>query len=255
MQRPRKLLMETRQIILDKTPGSPESTKNTKRIENMTSELAKYFDRLNDTFPYDEMPQKKEGMNDSDITDDIMNLLIPALVTLQPMLNNIIQTNAYRSYIDTSRDFIKTFNTGKSLPIENAIEYASNRSAQMIKNIDETTRKRIQELVKQNLKQNKSIDDLAKAIQSEFNEMSRSRAYKIARTETADALGDASMRQAKDENLEEKTIILGSNPCVICLDNEAEGWMDINDGYSSGDDRAPFHPNCVCTNIYRRKPI
>lgn len=252
MQDPKTLLIEARQIILDRTPGSPEATKNAKRIENVSLELKKYFKKLDETFPYEEMNPYPEGTPKSTVIDDIMNLLIPTLVVLQPMLNNIIQTNAYRSYIDSSRDFIRYNSLNKTLPIEDAIEYASARSANMITKIDDATRNRIRDLVTKNLRENKSIDDLARAIQSEFKDMSKSRAYTIARTETADALSDASMKQAKSEGMEEKTIILGANACEICIGNESDGWIGIYDGFSSGEDRPPFHPNCVCSVIFRR---
>jgi len=42
-----------------------------------------------------------------------------------------------------------------------------------------------------------------------------------------------------------------SGPCIVCDDNEAEGWIDSEDVYPSGDDGPPFHPNCVCTEEYK----
>ncbi len=42
-----------------------------------------------------------------------------------------------------------------------------------------------------------------------------------------------------------------SGPCPVCDDNEAEGWIDSEDVYPSGDDAPPFHPNCVCSEEYR----
>lgn len=44
-----------------------------------------------------------------------------------------------------------------------------------------------------------------------------------------------------------------SGPCEICDDNEAEGWIDSEDVYPSGDDGPPYHPNCVCEEEYREK--
>lgn len=42
-----------------------------------------------------------------------------------------------------------------------------------------------------------------------------------------------------------------SGPCEICDENEAEGWIDSEDVYPSGDDGPPFHPNCVCSEEYK----
>jgi len=46
-----------------------------------------------------------------------------------------------------------------------------------------------------------------------------------------------------------------SGPCEICEDNQAEGWIDSEAVYPSGDDGPPFHPNCVCTEEYKEKRV
>ena len=42
-----------------------------------------------------------------------------------------------------------------------------------------------------------------------------------------------------------------SGPCEDCDGNEAEGWIDSEAIYPSGDDGPPFHPNCVCEEEYK----
>ncbi len=46
-----------------------------------------------------------------------------------------------------------------------------------------------------------------------------------------------------------------SGPCEICDENEAEGWIDSESIYVSGDDGPPFHPNCVCSEEYKEKRV
>jgi len=46
-----------------------------------------------------------------------------------------------------------------------------------------------------------------------------------------------------------------SGPCEICEENQAEGWIDSEAVYPSGDDGPPFHPNCVCTEEYKEKRV
>jgi hypothetical protein len=46
-----------------------------------------------------------------------------------------------------------------------------------------------------------------------------------------------------------------SGPCEVCDENEAEGWIDSEDVYPSGDDGPPFHPNCVCSEEYKEKRV
>ncbi len=46
-----------------------------------------------------------------------------------------------------------------------------------------------------------------------------------------------------------------SGQCELCEENEAEGWIDSEDVYPSGDDGPPFHPNCVCSEEYRERRV
>ena len=84
------------------------------------------------------------------------------------------------------------------------------------------------------------------------------RAMTIARTELSGAYGNGqleSVRQAAEGGFlpglpEKEWMAGGGNPCDICLDNEGEGPIPINQTFSSGDDTHPAHPKCECSVGY-----
>lgn len=43
-----------------------------------------------------------------------------------------------------------------------------------------------------------------------------------------------------------KRWITDADPCDLCEENEAAGWIDIDDVWPNADD-VPCHPNCLCT--------
>ena len=90
------------------------------------------------------------------------------------------------------------------------------------------------------------------------NYLHRVRADRIARTELSDAYNFGqldSMRQARLGGLlpgepEKSWIAGGPRPCEICLGNEADGPIPIDNTFSSGDDRPTAHPCCACAVAY-----
>ena len=87
------------------------------------------------------------------------------------------------------------------------------------------------------------------------------RADRIARTELADAYNFGQMnsiRGALDEGLLEGTVEKrwmagGANPCEICLENEAAGYIKLDASFPSGDDHPTAHPDCECAIGYKVK--
>lgn len=40
---------------------------------------------------------------------------------------------------------------------------------------------------------------------------------------------------------------MGPKPCETCLANESEGWIPLEDSFSSGDLIPVSHPGCYCS--------
>ena len=78
--------------------------------------------------------------------------------------------------------------------------------------------------------------------------MSRHRSELIARTETADALSQASLNAMEDMGIEGKQWITVGDEKVSdeCLGNEADGVIPVGQAFSGGAMAPPQHPDCRC---------
>jgi hypothetical protein len=47
-------------------------------------------------------------------------------------------------------------------------------------------------------------------------------------------------------SLNQKQWITSDDPCPQCEENAAQGWIDADETFDSGDDEPPAHPNCEC---------
>jgi len=112
--------------------------------------------------------------------------------------------------------------------------------------IDDTTKARIINVIDEGKQAGMTNDEVADSINDEFDQISGTRADMIARTETANVAGQADMAAATENGVQTKHWVVAGPGCPICDDNEADGSIDINDSFSSGDDTVPAHPNCEC---------
>ena len=138
-----------------------------------------------------------------------------------------------------------------------AIKYAEKHSAELIKQIDETTKNEMKDLITESLKNSLSINRIAEKIKDKFDKYSVYRASLIAQMETAIAYSQATRRQ--NDIFTKKLWIVGWKRAVTQkdsrvrqshLENEAEGWIPKNQVFSSGDDNAPFGFFCRCRVDY-----
>jgi len=103
-----------------------------------------------------------------------------------------------------------------------------------------------------------SQDAILRQTQKYSEYLLNNRAITIARTELSDAYNFGqfdSVKQASNGGHlpgppEKEWIAGGGNPCDICLDNEGEGVIPINQVFSSGDDTPTAHPRCACSLGY-----
>lgn len=116
--------------------------------------------------------------------------------------------------------------------------------------IDESTRDMIRDTIADGLEENIGTDAIAEAIMDSTG-FSEERADLIAHTEIARANSMAAVegyRGARDDlgvNVKKEWLV-SDEPCPICVDNEADGAIDLDDDFSSGDGEPPAHPNCEC---------
>lgn len=90
------------------------------------------------------------------------------------------------------------------------------------------------------------------AVQDTFEDFSDTRAEMIAQTEANDAYNEGRSALAEEAGMDEKSWETESgDPCQDCIDNEGDGWIDIDDTFSSGDLAPTAHPNCACSLNFR----
>jgi hypothetical protein len=98
-----------------------------------------------------------------------------------------------------------------------------------------------------------SYDQIVSAIQSTFEDFSDTRAGLIAQTEVADGYNAGRRETALSLDFDEHAWETESgDPCPVCEANEAQGWIDIDEDFDSGDDAPTAHPNCLCVVNFRK---
>jgi hypothetical protein len=113
--------------------------------------------------------------------------------------------------------------------------------------IDETTRKRMITLIRDLHLSVTSVDELAEIITAEFVDISDTRAFMIANTETNQAMSTAQMAFIKENGFATKRWIgAGPNTCPICQGNEDDGPIGVDENFTSGHQQTPGHPGCEC---------
>ena len=117
------------------------------------------------------------------------------------------------------------------------------------------------------LENGQSYQSVAKAIRTRFNEYSnkvpsgkhiRNRAELVSITESANAYQQsnvAMIRSATDTGLtfQKKWVTVGDNRVSAgCESNSSEGFIALDDTFSSGHDVPPRFPGCRCSAVYQR---
>jgi len=129
-----------------------------------------------------------------------------------------------------------------------ASAYAATRAAELVTQVDETTRVLIRNLVVRAFDEGWTKEELAKALADNFA-FSPVRASVIASTELNDALTQAELSAWRDSGVV-KSIEWITSPlegvCAVCEANESAGPVDLGGNFPSGDDGPPAHPNCRC---------
>jgi hypothetical protein len=147
-----------------------------------------------------------------------------------------------------------------------AVAYLRDYGALRVAGINETTRQYLQTVITDGVEQGWSYNRMAKAISDRYAEFRvgvpqkgiRSRAHMIAITEAGDAYSQGTMGVAQDLAaaglaMEKHWLVTGGEICPLCLGNGAEGWIPLDDDFSSGHSRPLGHPGCRCALQTRRR--
>lgn len=139
-----------------------------------------------------------------------------------------------------------------STPNANALKFARDYSYKLIKGIDETTRTIVSNAISGFVETpGFTIGDIIDLLEGSFGER---RASMIAVTETTRAFAEGQKlagEQLKKEFPDVKIVKKWYNNeddrvCEICEGNSAQGWIQEDETFQSGDDIPPGHVNCRC---------
>lgn len=170
-----------------------------------------------------------------------------------------------------------TVDTAFSLKNPRAVKYLRQHGATLIKDINSTTRDRIQTIVADGAEQGLSYTEVGNLIAAEFEAFAppqrnlvdilldkaakRSRAEIVAITELGNAYEAGNSIVVADLVagglvMQKKWLTVGDDKVDgdICLANQAQGWIDVGEDFQSGHATPLGHPLCRCTVLYRRKP-
>jgi hypothetical protein len=163
------------------------------------------------------------------------------------MLSDVAQDRAQDELlslgISEESDFFSHANT-------RAAEYAEQTAAEMVSDIDETTRNMLRVKIAAGLRAGKMREDIIDSIM-DANIFSEKRATLIADTEVAMANGHGALagyKEAKAAGVKLKKIwvIADGDCCDECDENAEAGAIDVEDEFPSGDDCETAHPGCRC---------
>jgi len=186
---------------------------------------------------------------------DIDNILNPLLSSFSKKLEADISGQAAEIYISGQAAMISYGKTKLGIPIayegpppSKAIEWAGKHGATLVKGLDEETKSRLARVISNGVKNKRGIPGISRDIRSSFSDMSKYRSELIARTETANALSQASLDSMADMGIEGKEWVTAGDDLVSdeCLGNEAEGVIPVNQSFSGGVMAPPQHPDCRC---------
>lgn len=117
--------------------------------------------------------------------------------------------------------------------------------------ITDNVREEIADKVKEAISEGWSAGDLADEIEG-IGSFSEARAETIARTEIIRANNEGHLVAFKESGVvsqKQWSTAEDGDVCDVCIENEEQGPIGLNEAFASGDDAAPAHPNCRCTIV------
>jgi predicted transcriptional regulator len=140
--------------------------------------------------------------------------------------------------------------------------YLRGAGGERITAIDTTTKDVIRGILSQAADEGWTYQQTAKAITAKYASFGgapltgapahiRTRAQLVAVTELGDAYSAADMALARDLQATGETMMksveTADDPCEDCQMNADDGWIPLDDAFSTGDDAPTFHPGCRCS--------
>lgn len=180
-----------------------------------------------------------------------------------------IETAAAAAIDAAARHRVAEFGIDYAFDLKNprAVAAIKGRAAAAVTEIDATTREEIARIVTQGMEEGFNYQKVARQIVAKYEEFGigkpqahiRNRAELIAVTEAAEAYEEGN-RLVVDEmtavglEMEKSWSTVGDDRVSDgCRTNGQEGWIPVDQAFSSGHQHAPRFPGCRCAILYRRR--
>ncbi|OGM06190.1 hypothetical protein A2125_00900 [Candidatus Woesebacteria bacterium GWB1_43_5] len=154
---------------------------------------------------------------------------------------------------------MKLAHYGISFDLEHplAVEYLKTDRPLELAKLKDTVKQHIKPILQRGVAEGASINEMAKEIRENYA-FSKTRALMIANNEVARAYEYGNMIPMQDLAAQVKIVIKAWSTVgdakveQVCIDNEARGWIKMDESFPSGDNEAPTddHPNCRCTTLW-----
>lgn len=204
--------------------------------------------------------QEAYGLREADSFDWEKAFDVTANQTLADFLDPIV--SAVEASMQAATDAtVADLKLDTSFDLKNprAVKYVKSRGAENVKGINETTKDQLKTLIAKAVEDSKSYTEITALIRQAFADFSLYRARLIAVTEVGNGY-EAGNRMLIDDvidgglEMEKSWLTVGDeNVDQECADNEAQGWIPVDQAFGSGHDQPLAHPNCRCTCLYRQR--
>ncbi len=189
------------------------------------------------------------------LNKDAENILDPILATFNKKFQADLEGQLTEIYLSGQAEMITWGKTKGGIPIayegppvQAAIDWAKTQGAQLVTQMDVETKRRLALTISNGISKKRGIPGISRDIRNTFGDMTKYRSELIARTETANALSQASLDSMADMEIDGKEWITAGDDLVSddCQANEAQGVIPVNQSFSGGVMAPPQHPDCRC---------
>ncbi len=189
------------------------------------------------------------------LNKDIDNILNPLLGAFDERLTTTLEGQLAEVYVSGQAEMITWGKTKAGIPIafegppvKQAVDWAKGRGAALVKGMDEETKRRLAGVISNGIQNKRGIPGLSRDLRGTFADMTKFRSELIARTETANALSQASLDNMEEMGIDGKEWVTAGDDLVSdeCQANEAQGVIPRGETFSGGVDAPPQHPDCRC---------
>ncbi len=189
------------------------------------------------------------------LNKDVENILDPLLATFDETLETMVAGQLAEIRISGTAEMITWGKTQAGVPIafegppiSQAVNWAEKEAARLVTEMGPETKRRLAHTISEGIKNKRGVPGLARDIRGTFADMTKHRSELIARTETANALSEASLDTMKEMGIDGKEWVTAGDDRVSedCEGNEAEGVIPVGQAFSGGTMAPPQHPDCRC---------